>query len=170
MTEKLNIATTVNRKDKADFKIFCTKNDLREGNTLRSLLVWLKQLSPTNKEKFFEKYLSKTNYGRKDKTATLHVYFSTRKELEEMRQMSREIQGQIVRMKLSYTTLLISLIKWLQNLSKESLLAFKKKYYLPGLHNTIGGIENQASFNRRVKIEYDGTSKGLKKKDLEEAV
>ena len=170
-TDKLVIATTVNRKDKADFKIFCTQNDLREGNTLRSLLVWLKQLSQENQKKFFTKYLSRTQYGRGDKTSTLHVYFSSQEELDEIQQMAREIQGRILSIKLSYTTLLISLIRWLQKLSKDSLLAFKKRYYLPGLNNTLESIEHQAQAEKKVTIDYEGktNTRWKNKKELEEA-
>jgi hypothetical protein len=150
---KYEIGTTISRKDKNAFKIFCTQNDLREGNTLRSLLVWLKQLNKKNQELFFEKYLSKTSYGRGDKTATFHVYFSSQQEVDEIQQMAREIQGRIRTIKLSYTTLLLSLIKWLQNLPEESLLAFRKKYYLPGLYNTLEAIKEQAKYQSSPEID-----------------
>ena len=171
MNDKPVIATTVNRKDKTDFKRFCLDNDLREGNTLRSLLVWLKQLSKENQKKFFEKYISKTHYSRGDKTGTIHVYFSSQEEVDEVRQMARDVQGRILTIKLSYTTLLISLIHWLQKLSKDSLLAFKQRYYLPGLNNTLENIEWQAHTQKKVSIAYDGKTnvRWKNKKELEEA-
>lgn len=161
INEKFEIGTTVSRKDKKDFEMFCLRNDLRQGNTLRSLLVWIKQLNPNNQKLFFEKYLSKTHYGRGDKIATFHVYFSTQEELDEIQQMARELQGKLSTVKLSYTTLLVSLIKWLQNLSEESLLTFRKKYYLPGLKNTLEAIEEQAKYQSKLEIDYEGKSKGI---------
>ncbi len=160
MTEEYKISTTVAMKDKSAFKIFCIEKDLREGNTLRSLLVWFKELSNLNKVKFFKQYGIANKYTRKDKKKTLHVYFQTQKELDDINDMLIDFQATMkqheVRVKMSYTKLLVSLVSWFQNLSPRSLKAFKEKYYLSGVQNSIKAIEDRSSESEGTKINING--------------
>ena len=146
------ISATLKREDKTKFNAFCLEKDMRSGNTMRALIVWFKGLTWDSKKKFISKYLKENRIARDSNTTSTHVYLPNKKEKKAIVDTVRELNYELDDPNISFTTILLSLIKWFQELNETSLAGFIEKYYLPGTNNTLKAIEKSAK-GKEVMVE-----------------